>query len=145
MSKTLLGIVENYAYRISLPTSDTTDTVSQIHTVGSLRALDWAMMDGEDHRVTLLHRYHLYARLHSWPLLCQYELTTDKILTRLGEQGSDLQREGKVAIHILMEAVEVAWNVLKQERRRPRLAHCVTLCEELPMFHRVAEVETHPL
>jgi hypothetical protein len=143
--KTLLGIVEDYAYRLPLPASDTTDTVPQIHTICSFRAFDWAIMDGEDYCITLSQRHHLRTRLHSWPLLCQHELTAREILTRLGEQDDDLQREGKIAVQILMEAVEIAWNILKQERRRSRLAHRVTLYEELPMFHRVAEVETHSL
>ena len=77
----LPGIMEDDAYRMPPPVSDATDAVSQVHTVGSLRPLDRAMMDGEDDRVTLPKRHHLHPRLHARPLLCQHELAAGEILT----------------------------------------------------------------
>ena len=55
------------------------------------------------------------------------KLTASEITFGIREQDRDLQRECEFAVKILMQAIEVARNVLQQQRSRSRLTLIVTL------------------
>ena len=92
-------------------------------------------MHGGDHGVALLERGHLDPALHARALLGQHELAAGEVPPRLGEEDRDLERKGEVAVEILVQAVEVAGNILQQQWRRPRLARGVALREKRGMRH----------
>ena len=110
--------------------ADAAHTMAEVHAVVALRALHWPVMDGEGHRITLPKRDDLSAALHARPLLGQDELTAGEVGAWFGEESRHLNRKREVAIEILVEAVEVARDVLQQERRWTRLTSSVASFEE---------------
>jgi hypothetical protein len=70
-------------------------------------------MDCEGHRITLPKWYDLGAALHARTLFGQHELATCEVLAGLREKNGDLERECEIAIEILMETIEVTWNILQ--------------------------------
>jgi hypothetical protein len=76
--------------------------------------------------ITLPKRYDLRAALHPWPLLGQHELATGEVHAGLREERGDLDRECEIAVEILVEAVEVAGDVLQEQRRWTSLTSVVT-------------------
>ena len=100
--------MEDDADGVPVAGPDATDAVPQIDPVIPPRASDWPMMHGENHRIALAERDNLGPRLHAWPLLRQDELAAVEIAPRLRQQYCRLQREGEVAVKILMQAVVVA-------------------------------------
>src|SRR5262249_2624735 len=80
------------------------------------------IMHGERNCITLPQWHHLHAALHTWSLFCQNELTTGEILSRFGEKNRNLERKGKIAVKVLVQAIEVARDILQQQRCGSRLA-----------------------
>jgi hypothetical protein len=78
-------------------------------------------VNGEQDRIALLERNYLNAALHSRALFRQDEFATRKIPVGLGQQNGGLQREGEIAVQVLMQAIEVAGCVLQQQRRGANL------------------------
>src|ERR1700722_16646014 len=122
---------------------DTADAVPEIDAIVSFGALNRPVVDREGNGIALAQRNDLGATLHSRALLGQDELAAGEILPRLGEKDRHLDRECEVAVEILVKTVEVAGDILQQQRRRARLALIVTLLEEGGMFGRVALVFAH--
>ena len=56
--------------------------------------------------------------------------TTGEIPLRLREQNRQLEREGMLAVQILVKRVVVAGSILQQKRSWPRLAGLVTTLDE---------------
>src|ERR1700676_2519902 len=117
---------------------DTADAVPEIDAIVSFGALNRPVVDREGNGIALAQPNDLGTTLHPRTLLGQDELAAGEILPRLGEKDRHLDRECEVAVEILVEAVEVAGDVLQQQGRRARLALIVTLLEEGGVFARVA-------
>jgi hypothetical protein len=92
--------------------ADTADAMPEIDP--ALAALNGPIMDGERHGVALAQRNDLGAALHPRPLFGQHELTAREVLFRLGKENRHLERKFEVAVKILMQAIEVARNVLEE-------------------------------
>jgi hypothetical protein len=105
--------VENNPYGVPHAGSDATHAVAEIHTVVALRPSYRAVLDCEGHRITLPKWYDLGAALHARTLFGQHELATCEVLAGLREKNGDLERECEIAIEILMETIEVTWNILQ--------------------------------
>jgi len=90
--------------------------MTEINPVIALRPRYRAVMDCEGHRIPLPKWYDLSTALHARPLLGQNEFATCEVLAGLREKNGDLEREGEIAIEILMETIEVTWNILQQQR-----------------------------
>src|SRR5262245_27151935 len=90
--------------------------VSKVHAIDTPCALDRTVADREGHTITTTKRHDLRSGLHSWPLLGQDELPTGEVFIWLGEQNRHLQREHMLAVEVLMQRVEVALDILQQER-----------------------------
>jgi hypothetical protein len=83
--------------------------------------LDRSIVDCEQDSIALPQGHHFSAGLHSRPLLGQDKLAASKIPIRLGQEDCDLKGERKVAIQILVQAIEVPGRVSQQQRRRTNL------------------------
>ena len=80
--------------------------------VGALGAAHGAMMHGKDHGIAAAQGHHGGARLHARPLLGQDELAAREVEAGLREQDGGLQRKHMLAVEVLVQAVEVAGDVL---------------------------------
>ena len=70
-------------------------------------------MHGEDNGVALVERNDLGAALHARALLGQDEFPAEKVSAWRREQGGSLKGEDKLAVNILVQAIEVARTILK--------------------------------
>src|SRR5207247_10125503 len=77
---------------------------------------------GEDHQFSLLAGDGLAPGLVARALLDQQELAALVVDATAAEEGGDRQREGDVAVEVLVETVVAAGLVVEQERRGFRLA-----------------------
>jgi len=100
-------------------------------------------MHRERNGITLPQLHHLHAALHAWSLFCQNEFATSEILSRFGEKNGNLERKGKIAVEVLVQAVEVARDILQQQRRRSRLAASVALLQEISVLCRISSIDIH--
>ena len=64
----------------------TADAVPEVDAIRAPRALDRAMVDGEDHALPLPERDHLGPRLHAGPLFGQDEFAACEIPAGLRQQ-----------------------------------------------------------
>jgi hypothetical protein len=103
------------------------------------------VMHRKDHRLALGQRNDLGARLHARALLGEHELAAGKVGAGPRQQQRDLQRKDVLAVEILVQAVVVAFAVLQQERRRPRLPGLVAAREEGRVLFRIAHGDAHRL
>jgi len=95
-------------------------------------------MDRKSDGVALPKRHDFHAALHARPLLGQDKLAAGEIAARLGKQNGHLDRKGKLAVEILMQAIEVSRHILQQQRRRTPLAGFVALPQEGGMLIGIA-------
>jgi len=109
-------VVEDDAQGVPAAGAETADAVAEVDSIGPSRALHGPVMDREDHSVPLVKIDHLGAGLHPGALLGQHELAAGKVLAGHREEKGDLQREGEIAVQILVQAVEIPLPVLQQER-----------------------------
>ena len=93
--------------------SNAAHAVAEINAIVALRPLYWPVMDREGHSITVLKGYHLDAALHARPLFGQDKLAARKVLARIGEENRDLDRECEIAVEVLVQAIEVARNILQ--------------------------------
>ncbi|MNW00194.1 hypothetical protein D3C71_1956510 [compost metagenome] len=100
-------------------------------------------MNRKGNGIALAKGNDLDPALHARPLLRQHEFAAGKILPRLRQQDRHLDRKGKIAVEILMQAIEIAGDILQQQRRRPRLAGVMTLAEEVRVLSRVSFFNSH--
>src|ERR1700722_10034925 len=110
--------------------TDPTHTVAQVHAVMALRSLDRAVVDREGHAIALAQRHDFRTTLHARPLFGQRELSTRGGLAGLGEKDGHMNRECEVAIEAFVQAIEVAVNILQQQRLWTRLTGIVTLLKK---------------
>ena len=106
--------------------ADAADAVAEVHAITALVPCTGRFWTAKRRRRPA-ERHDLGATLHARPLLGQDELAAGEVLAGLGKQDRHLDREHEVAVEVLVEAVEVARNILKQEWCRPRLAGVVAL------------------
>lgn len=96
--------------------------MTQIDAVIAFCALYRAVMDCEGHCIALPERHHFGPALHPRALFRQHEFATGKIAPRFGQKERNLDREGQIAIEILMQAVEVARHILPSFHQQPQPA-----------------------
>ena len=111
--------------------------------IRSPRSSNRAVVHRERHRVPLAQRNHLRPRLHTRPLLGEYEFAAGEISLRFRKQDRDLYREDVLSIKILMQAVEVALAIVEEQRRRPLLPRIVASPEKILVIFRVADLDPH--
>jgi hypothetical protein len=70
-------------------------------------------VDREGDRIALTKWYDFGSALHARPLFGKDKLATCEVPAGFREKNCHLDREGEIAIDILVEAVEVASYVLK--------------------------------
>ena len=109
---TLIRIVKDDTNGMSLPASQATDSVPEVHTIGTASSLHRPMMHGEGHSIALLEGNDFGPRLHAWTLFGEDELASRKVLLRLGEQDRDLNWKHMLTVKILMETVIVPSTIL---------------------------------
>src|SRR5262245_13365798 len=126
------------AERVSGPRAQTAHTVAHIDAVMALGAADRPVVYGKNDGVTLAKRHHFGAALHPRPLLGQHELAAGEIAPWLGEQDRNLEREGKLAIEVLMQAIEIARHVFEKQWRRARLTRIMTKLQKIIVSRRVS-------
>jgi hypothetical protein len=93
---------------------EATDAVTEVHAIDAPGALDGTLMDREDDAIALAQWDDHGARLHAWPLLCQYELAASEVSFGFREKDCELKREDVFAVEILVQAIVIAGFVLKQ-------------------------------
>jgi hypothetical protein len=128
---------------VTLSRSKAAHSMSKVDAVGSPRSLNWPMMHGERHRVALAERDHFWPRLHTWPLLGEHEFAAGEIPLRFRQQDGHLYRESVLSVEVLMQAVEVARAVLKEQWRGSLLSCVVASLNKLVMTVRIANVHCH--
>ena len=112
--------------------------MAQVDAVAPPGAPDRPVVDREGDGVALAERHDLGAALHARALLRQHELAAGEVRAGLRQEESDLERKGEVAIEVLVQAVEIARPVPKEQRRRPGLAGIVALPQKIRMRTGVA-------
>jgi hypothetical protein len=143
MRRRSAGLVEDDSERVSHAGADAADAVTEVHTVVALRPTHGPVVNGERYGVTLPKRYDLHATLHPRPLFGQDQLATCEIDVRLRQQDGNLDREGEIAVEILVEAVEVTRDVPQQQRCRTNLTRSVTSRKERCVIVGIALVDPH--
>ena len=101
-------------------------------------------MNREQDGIALLQGDDFDAALHARALFGQHKFAAAEIPARLRQQHRHLQRECQLAIQILMQTVEVAGDVLQQQRRWPKLASIVTEFQIIDVPLRVSYLHFHP-
>src|SRR6266516_2320470 len=141
----LFGIVKNHAERVALATAQPAHAVPQIHAIRPAGALDRPVVHRENHALALGQRHDFGARLQAWALLGEQECASGEIATRPREQEGRLQRKCKLAVEVLMQAIEIACHVFQQQRRGARLSSRMALAQKYFVNHRIARLQSHPL
>ena len=121
----LFRVVKNDADRVPHTAADAADAVPEIDAISAFRSLNRPIVYGEGHRITLPQWHYFGAALHTWSLFSQHKFSAGEVAFGFGEEDCNLEREREVAVEILMQAVEVTWHILQQQRRRPRLTFVV--------------------
>ena len=83
------------------------------------RTRHWPVLERNHGDRPLLERPHLRYRLPARALLDEQQFAPVKVDARSVEQQYRLERKVDCAVHILMQAIVVAWTVAQQERRGP--------------------------
>jgi len=123
--------MENNSQGVPATRANRAYPVAQMGTVITPRAAHRTMVDGKDHRVALVRREHLDARLPARLLLGEDEFAACKISTAFVQKGSYLKREEDIAVQVPVQAIIIAGAVLQHQRCRPFLACAVTLLAEV--------------
>ncbi|QEL15454.1 hypothetical protein PX52LOC_02374 [Limnoglobus roseus] len=106
--------MEDDSESVSAPGTDAADAVLEVHSVAPTAALYRTMTNGENDTISSSERHDLDTRLHPRALLREDELSTGEIHSRFVQQDRHLKWEDVLAVHVLMQAVEVVRAVLKQ-------------------------------
>lgn len=86
-------VVEDDADRVTIPRAHAADTMPEVDPIHPARALDRALMDGEDDRIPLPKGHDLGAGLHARPLFREHELAAREVPFGLGQEDGDLKRK----------------------------------------------------
>jgi hypothetical protein len=123
-------VVEDNPDGVAHAGADAAHPMAEIHAVIALRTLHRPIVDSEGHGISLPKRHDLDATLHARPLFVQGELAACEVRAGFREEDCDLDRKREIAVQILVEAIEVARDILQQQRCRTRLAGIVALLQE---------------
>src|SRR6266542_2039783 len=118
----LLRVVEDDAERVARPPRDRAHAVTHGRAMPAPGAADGPVARGEDHQLPPLGVDRLAPRLRPGPLLDEQEITALVVDATAAQKRGDLQREGDVAVEVLVQAVVAAGLVVEQQRRRLRLS-----------------------
>jgi len=136
-------VVKDDAERVAVAGANATDAVPEIHAIHAPVPLYGAMMNCEHHTVPLPERDNYWSRLHTRPLLRHHEFAAREIFVGFGQQDGELERENMLPIKVLVQAVVIIHPILEQKRCRPALAGLVAPLNEVCVFLRVANINTH--
>lgn len=125
-ARKLFRVMKNDAERVPMAGANSAHAVTQVDAVVALRSLHRPIMDGEQNRIALPQGNYLDPALHPRPLFGQNELAAGKIPVWFRQQDGGLQREGEIAVQILMQTIIVAGAILQQQRGRAHLSRFVT-------------------
>src|SRR6266581_9454935 len=114
----LARVVEDDPQAVACPGQQAADAVAHDGAVVTAGAPHGALARGEDDDLPLLQSDRLSARLLARALLDQEELSAGVIGTAAAQDARELQREGHVAVEILVQAIEAAGFVAQEERCR---------------------------
>ena len=135
--------MENDTERMTMPRANAADAVPKFDPIHTARTRYRTVMDGEDHRVTLLERHNFWPRLHARALFGEHEFAAREVPFGFGQQNRDLERENVLAIEVLMQTVVIVRPVLKQQRGGPKLPRIMATRDVVCVFFRVANVDAH--
>ena len=79
------------------------------------------------------------------PVMNRMTATQRRLVRESFELLRDDARPVMLAVEILMKAIEVAWAVLKQQRRRLQLSSLMATVDVLGMFFRILHIDFHYL
>ena len=112
---------------------DATDSVAQVDAIEAARAFHRAITGGEENGLAFTGGDDFGLRLRAGLLLDEDKFTALPVATRLAEQENHLQREGHVAIEILVQTIVAAGFVVQYERGRARLTAAMANFQECRM------------
>jgi hypothetical protein len=127
------------------PGTDAAYSMPELDPVAASGSRHRPVMHGENNSIPATQRNDLDTALHAWALLGQDKLSPREILAWLGQQDRDLQREGQLAVQILMKTVVVALHVLEQQWRGPHLPRGMACLQKFHMLFGIAPVYSHTL
>lgn len=78
----LASVVEDYAERLAMARADATHTVTKIHAIDVLRALDGTLINCEDNTIALAQWHDHGPRLHARPLFGQHKVAASEVSLR---------------------------------------------------------------
>src|SRR5882724_3560794 len=116
-----LRVVKDQTETVPLTRSQPAHAVANVNAVVASSACNRTPSIRKDDELTLFNRYRLGASLHAWTLLGQQELAADIVAPALTQHTGGLQREGYLAVQVLMHAVVIAGFISKHKRSRQRL------------------------
>ena len=99
------GVVEDDSQHVPLAGVHSADAVAQLHAVIAAGASFGPVPDGKDHRLALARAGHHRSRLLARSLLDEHALPAGEVLVRPTEHDEQLEREGEVAVDVLVQAV----------------------------------------
>src|ERR1700757_3131273 len=126
----LLRVVKDNSQHRSVAAAQAADAMTEFRTIETARSSHRTFVPRENYAIPLAQRNDLHARLSARSPLRQQEFTTGEIALGDREQKRRLQRENVLAVKVLMKAVVIICNILKQERRRPGLSGAMTSVEK---------------
>jgi hypothetical protein len=95
------------------------------------------MMNGKNHRITLVGREHFNPRLPTRPLFSENKFAALKIVSSLAQEECDLKRKHDFAVEILVQTVEIADAIFQKQRGWALLARTMTLLHESQKLFRI--------
>ena len=144
-SESLLGVMKNDSQGRAISRSQTTDAMPEIHAIVPTLALNWPLVYGEGHSVSFSERHHFGTRLHARTLFDQNKFAASEILSRLRQQNRNLDGKYMLPVQILVKAIEIAWSVSKQQRRRAALTGAMAQTNVGSVLPGIAHARTHDL
>src|SRR3954451_11526891 len=144
VAQALPRVVEDDPQRHALAGAHRRDAVAHRGAVVAARAADRSDTRREDRERAALEPDHVRARLRARALLDEDELAALEVGPGAVEDGHRLQREGDVAVEVLVQRVVAALDVAQDQRRRAVLVGGVAALEERLEVRRVAGVLAQP-
>jgi hypothetical protein len=113
------------------------DAVTKVCSVIPSCASNGSMMNGKNHRITLVGREHFNPRLPTRPLFSEDKFAALKILPSLAQEECDLKRKHDFAVEILVETIEIADAIFQKQGGWALLARAMTLLDESRKLFRI--------
>src|SRR5580698_561146 len=101
------------------------------------------MMYRKDYSISLSQRHNFRPRLHTRALFGEHEFSTREISVGLRQQDGHLYGENVFTIQVLVKAVVIAFAVLEEQRRRPKLSCVMASLNEVSVSFGIAHVDVH--